>query len=61
MFGAMIPRMTIRAKILTILAAVAIGSAGVMALVGYRTARRALEDQAFLRLTAVREMKALLS
>jgi anti-anti-sigma regulatory factor/HAMP domain-containing protein len=58
MFGAMIPRMTIRAKILTILATVAIVSTGVTAFVGYRTARRALEQEAFLRLTAVREMKA---
>jgi anti-anti-sigma regulatory factor/HAMP domain-containing protein len=54
----MIPRMTIRAKILTVLATVAIASTGVTAMVSYHTARRALEEEAFRGLTAVREMKA---
>jgi anti-anti-sigma factor len=50
--------MTIRTKILGILASVAILSAGVTSVIGYRTARAALEEQAFLRLTAVREIRA---
>lgn len=56
--GTMKFRMTIRSKILSILATVAIVSAGVTAVTGYRTARTALETEAFRRLTAVREMKA---
>jgi len=50
--------MTIRTKILIILSAVAIVSAGISSLLGYRTAREALERQSFDKLTAVREMKA---
>lgn len=50
--------MTIRAKILIILSTVAIVSAGISSLLGYRTARKALERQSFDKLTAVREMKA---
>ena len=49
---------SIRSKILLVLCAAAILSAGTIALFGYRTARRALEEQSFNMLTAVREMKA---
>ena len=49
---------SIRTKILLVLCAAAIVSAGTIALFGYRTARRALQDQSFNMLTAVREMKA---
>jgi methyl-accepting chemotaxis protein len=49
---------SIRFKIMFILCASAILSAGTIAFFGYRTARRAIEEQSFNMLTAVREMKA---
>ncbi|MHC5027417.1 MAG: HAMP domain-containing protein [Planctomycetota bacterium] len=49
---------SIRSRILVVLCAAAIVSAGATALFGYHTARRALEEQSFNMLTAVREMKA---
>jgi hypothetical protein len=51
-------KMTIRRKVLIILTLVAVVSAGTTSYIGYRTARAALEEQSFARLTAVREMKA---
>jgi anti-anti-sigma regulatory factor len=51
-------QLSIRTRVLLILAAVAIAAAGVTAFIGYTTAREALEEQSFQRLTAVREMKA---
>jgi anti-anti-sigma regulatory factor/HAMP domain-containing protein len=51
-------QLSIRTRVLVILAAVAIAAAGVTAAIGYTTARDALEDQSFQKLTAVREMKA---
>jgi anti-anti-sigma regulatory factor/HAMP domain-containing protein len=49
---------SIRSKVLLVLCAAAIISAGTIALFGYGTSRRALEEQSFNMLTAVREMKA---
>jgi anti-anti-sigma regulatory factor/HAMP domain-containing protein len=54
----MLFNLTIRTKLLVILSAVAIFSAGISSYMGYQTARRALEEQSFKGLTAVREMKA---
>jgi anti-anti-sigma regulatory factor/HAMP domain-containing protein len=51
-------KLTISRKLLIILTLVAVVSAGTTSLIGYRTARPALEQQSFDRLTAVREMKA---
>jgi methyl-accepting chemotaxis protein len=51
-------QLSIRTRVLVILAAVAIAAAGVTAAIGYTTAREALETQSFQRLTAVRELKA---
>ena len=52
------PKLTISRKLLIILTLVAVISAGTTSFIGHRTARSALEDQSFARLTAVREMKA---
>lgn len=49
--------MTIRRRIFLVLSAVAIGSAGIAATTGYRTADAALEERSFELLTAVRELK----
>jgi hypothetical protein len=51
-------KLTIRARILVLLALVSILAAGISSYVGYRIARQALEEQAFHKLTALREMKA---
>ena len=51
-------KLTISRKLLIILTLVAVVSAGTTSFIGYRTARPALEQQSFARLTAVREMKA---
>jgi methyl-accepting chemotaxis protein len=48
----------IRTKILFILAAVAIVSAGISAAIALQIAQRAIEEQSFKKLTAVRELKA---
>lgn len=50
--------LTIRRKLLIILTLAAVVSAGSTSYIGYRTARTALEEQAFARLKAVRELKA---
>lgn len=49
--------LTIRNKILGILVLVSVLAAGISALTGFTIARGALEEQAFRKLTAVREMK----
>jgi methyl-accepting chemotaxis protein len=54
----MFSSLTIRTKLLAILAATAVLSAGVSSYIGYQTAQQALEEQSFNKLTAVREMKA---
>ena len=54
----MLSRLSIRVRMLLVLASVAIVSAGVTSLISYLTARRAIEHQAFENLIAVREMKA---
>jgi anti-anti-sigma regulatory factor/HAMP domain-containing protein len=51
-------KLTIRDKILIMVATVAMVAAGASAFVAYRIANDALEEQAFNKLTAVREMKA---
>lgn len=51
-------KLSIKARILILLAAVAIVAAGISSFVGYRIARQSLETQAFKKLTALREMKA---
>ena len=51
-------KLSIKARILILLAAVAIVAAGISSFVGYRIARQSLETQAFNKLTALREMKA---
>ena len=51
-------RLSIRVRMLLVLASVAIVSAGVTSLISYLTARRAIEHQAFESLVAAREMKA---
>ena len=50
--------MTIRARVLLIMAIVSLASAGVASLLGHRIAGRAIEQQSFDKLVAVREMKA---
>ncbi len=50
--------MKIRTKILFLLTAIAIVSAGLASWIGYSIARDALESQSFDKLTAVRELKA---
>ncbi len=54
----MFSKLSIRARILILLAAVAIVAAGISSFVGYSIARQSLEEQAFNKLTALREMKA---
>ena len=54
----MFSKLSIKARILILLAAVAIVAAGISSFVGYRIARQSLESQAFNKLTAMREMKA---
>ena len=54
----MFARSTIRTKILVVLTAVAVVSVGVSSWIGFSTTRRALEEQAFRKLTAAREMRA---
>ena len=54
----MFSKLSIRARILILLAVVAIVAAGISSFVGYRIARQSLEAQAFNKLTALREMKA---
>ncbi len=51
-------RLTIRNKLLVILTAVAVVSAGISVFLGYTSARRTLEDHTFSELTVIREMKA---
>ncbi len=53
----MFSKLSIRARILILLAVVAIVAAGISSFVGYRIARQSLEEQAFNKLTALREMK----
>ena len=48
---------SIRSRLLVLLAGLAILAAGMTAWMGYTSAREALEDQALLKLTAVRELK----
>jgi len=50
-------RLSIRVRMLLVLASVAIVSAGVTSFISYVTARQAIEHQAFENLIAVREMK----
>ena len=50
--------MSIRFRMLVVLASVAIASAGVTSVMSYDTARQAIEQQSFDMLTAVREMKS---
>jgi len=47
-----------RARLLLALSAIAIAAAGIITLIGFRTARHSLEEESFNKLTAVREMKA---
>ena len=54
----MFSKLTIRSRILLLLAFLAIVAAGISSLVGYVIAHRSLETQAFQQLTALREMKA---
>jgi anti-anti-sigma regulatory factor/HAMP domain-containing protein len=51
-------RLTIRNKLLVILTAVAVVSAGVTAYLGFSNVRHTLEESTFSQLTVVREMKA---
>ena len=53
----MLSRLSIRVRMLLVLASVAIVSAGVTSFISYVTARQAIEHQAFENLIAVREMK----
>jgi methyl-accepting chemotaxis protein len=54
----MFSRLTIRVKILTVLAASTVLSVGLTSLIGYFMARQSLERESFKTLTAVRELKA---
>ncbi len=54
----MLSRLNIRLKILAVLAAATVLSAGLTSLIGYVMASRSLERESFAKLTAVREMKA---
>lgn len=50
--------MTIRSRVLLVLATVSLASVGVASLISHRIASRAIEQQSFDKLVAVREMKA---
>jgi methyl-accepting chemotaxis protein len=54
----MTPRLSIRSRTLAVLALVGIAASGTTALLGWWSAREALVEQAFAKLTAVREAKA---
>ena len=53
----MFSKLTIRARVLILLASIAIVAAGISSYVGFYIARKSLEEQAFSKLTAMREMK----
>jgi methyl-accepting chemotaxis protein len=53
----MFSKLTIRARLLILLATIAIVAAGISSYVGFYIARKSLEEQAFSKLTAMREMK----
>ncbi len=53
----MFSKLTIRARVLILLATIAIVAAGISSYVGFYIARKSLEEQAFSKLTAMREMK----
>jgi len=53
----LLPHRSIRARVLILLASVALVTIGVLSVVSYRLGSAALERQAFDRLTAVRELK----
>ena len=53
----MVSKLTIRARLLILLATIAIVAAGISSYAGFCIARKSLEEQAFNKLTAMREMK----
>ena len=53
----MFSKLAIRTRILILLATIAIVAAGISSYVGFYIARKSLEEQAFSKLTAMREMK----
>jgi len=58
MQASFIRSLKIRTKLLLVLVFVAVASAGIYAIIEYRAAKRALLEQSFASLTAVRELKA---
>jgi len=53
----MFSKLTIRTRVLILIATIAIVAAGISSYVGFYIARKSLEEQAFSKLTAMREMK----